>query len=398
MIIPRVSTSLREHKEEVKVGKVGIVSLSFLSLFVCICLALVSNETLANLFEHLKYPVLLVCAVIFFLSSKIYFVGVVSAASYLFFLFFTLFFTVFNSPDLDSVLAFFGYMVLLVFWGCSQTRFGFRWYVSFFSSTIFYLVWAHVILSAVFVLSPSAYSIGKGQFSAYMTNPNAYAGLTGLFLVLAMSRLTSLYRREFVVNAFLCLLLGVFLILSGSRATLLSAFVAFLVTHNKLSWKVTALVVGAALAVLIYFSSYFDSVLGYTILNRDLLEDTGRGRRLDLYLGQILENSFIFGTGLSEEGGRIKSDLAYMDVILFSGIGSIGFFLFLGLGFYHAIKAAVRGYLFLLPILVYVILLSLFEGYLANVVTVPTIVFYIFHGVSLAVSKGGVKDHSMTKT
>lgn len=364
------------------VSRYALITTLFLALFLSISLALSSNSLLSSFFNSLKYVSLVIFSVAFFLLSRSYRVDLLSLWGYLFFCFFTLFFTLINEPDSQSLLVFFGYLMLLMAWVSAQSALGASWSIRFFSDNLYFISIFHLILSLVFVFDTDAYTIIKGQYKGYMNNPNAFAGVTGVLLVLTLSQLNLGQRRGPILQLVFIGFLGIFLVLAGSRAVLLCSFLAFLCINIKMKLKVSIATVGIGVAAFIYLGAFLDGIAGPNSLNRDIMENTGRGEILQGYLCQLIERSLFFGTGLSELGGRIKSELAYVDALLFSGVGALGLFLFIITGLVHSFKASKAGFSFLFPTMVYVFTLSFFEGYLSNVMATPTVIFYIFHGAS----------------
>lgn len=368
-------------------SRYNLITILFLALFVSIALALSSNSSISSFFNLFKYVSLVIFAIAFVLLSRFYRLDLLSLWGYLFFCFFTLFFTLLNEPDPQSLLVFFGYLILLLVWISAQSFVGAKWTIKFFNDRLYLICLFHLIFSFFYIFDVNAYTLFKGQYKGYMGNPNAYAGVTAVLLVLTISQLKLEQRGRFLSQLVLVGLLGVFLILAGSRAALLCTFLAFLCTNIKMKFKVSIAVSGIAVAAFIYLGSVLDGLVGQNALNRDLMENTGRGEILQGYLYQLIERSLFFGTGLSELGGRIKSELAYVDALLFSGVGALGLFLFIIMGLVHSFKASRAGFGFMFPTMVLVFTLSFFEGYLSNVMAVPTVIFYIFHGVSFYLSR-----------
>ena len=122
-------------------------------------------------------------------------------------------------------------------------------------------------------------------------------------------------------------------------------------------------------------------VLGYIdfslITDRELTEDTGRNLIIDDYLNKFSETYFLLGTGVSINAGRFKSELAYLDVILMSGIGAIGFFIYLIRSLYFSVRhsRAIVGWPEIL--FLYISIVSLVEGYVSNIASILSILFYM---------------------
>lgn len=365
----------------VKLRRATVLTFFFVFLSISVVAGLSSNDVVAATIGPLKYPALVFLSMSFLIFGKSFYVDRISLFGYFFFLFFVLLFTLISEPDSDSILVFFGYLLLLLMWFGAQSKFVVLWSYNYLYASLLFFSILHISFSFYLIFDLSSYSFGKGQFLGYLNNPNAYGGVTGLLLVFFLSSLGQRSGREFFAFSGLCFFLGVFAILSGSRATLLCVFFAFLLTNNKPLWKFTSSALGLFLAFILYVKGALSSVTGSETLNRDVFEDTGRGRILQGYLIEVYDRFLLWGTGLSESGGRIKTELAYLDLLLFSGVGFWGFLFFVLAGVFYAYK--VRAYFpVLFPCMVYIGLQSFFEGYLSNVMSVLTLIFYILHGVA----------------
>lgn len=359
-----------------------LITFVFLLLVLSVTLSLSSIEGVSTFSNSSKYIFLAVFSLVLSLLSNSYSVSKLPFLSYIFFLWFVLLFTAINYPDLASLMTVFGYFLLLMIWVSIQSRTGIGWFLQFVKTPLMTLVALHVLFSIFLLFDTNSFTVGKGQFLGYMNNPNAYAGVTGLLLVLLLSKSIpkiSWHRFLYLMASFF---LFVFSILSGSRGVMLSLGVVFFLSNfNALTKLLVAAVVFLAI-FLFYVTNIIDNYIGIDILTRDLLENTGRSEMAVLYFNQIFDASILVGTGLSEQGGRFKTELSYFDVWLFSGIGAIGFLVFVMYGLYCSYKIQDRYGMYLFPVMVYIAVLSIFEGYISNVVSNVTFVFYIIHGVS----------------
>ena len=101
---------------------------------------------------------------------------------------------------------------------------------------------------------------------------------------------------------------------------------------------------------------------------RDIFEESGRELLFEVYKNYVFENLLV-GADLGEASGKIKSELSYLNIILFSGIGAQGFAVFFSRGCSHIIILTVKynsgGWT--VAVFVYIVISSIFEGYAASV-------------------------------
>lgn len=304
----------------------------------------------------------------------------VSVVALAWFIFFVLLFTTINSPDVSALSILVGYVVCLIFYIVSSAA-----HQNLFRSVDRFLVIFAIVFSLVnvpFVFDPSAYSAVKNQFSGILANANAFSGLCGFLFVFCLSKFYEethfLRRTGFLL---VVVVMSLYMLLSSSRGAMLAAFlsVCFIpLTKTSKSFIVVA-VLGYALMK--WLSSNSDAGFGFA--DRDFFEETGRGDLLALYMQKITDSAFI-GVGLSEASGRIKSELSYLDIILFSGVGALGFFVFIGRGVYFSVINTFglrrASFSWPIPIYIYICIASIFEGYAANIGSVPSIFLYISAG------------------
>lgn len=328
-----------------------------------------------------KYLSLVCFAIVFLLEYRHLGGDALAKLGLYLFLALTIFFTLINDPDGKSLFVIFGYMVCIIIYMVSASIkiTSDAFYEKFM--VIFSVSFAIANFSQIF--NPDAYSLIKSQFTGFLGNANAFSGICGLCLIYLASKLlgaSGLKKRLYFLS--LIILYATYVVLAGSRTAILALVFAMFFLGIKSITRVYMLV-GIACLVCVYF--YFGGLIGLNIggfSSRDLFEETGRGGIFDNYVKEISEWGFI-GTGLGEHSGRIKSEISYLDLILFSGVGVLGFFIFLLRTYYFSFVMLYkyRSGGWFIPIFAYITFSSIFEGYAANVVSLPSIFLYISAGL-----------------
>lgn len=365
----------------------------FLALFsALVVLSLMSTFEKNAIFTTAKYLSLVVFVAIYLLDVGRIDGDLSILSGLVYFLVFSILFTMINNPDVKSILVIFGYVACLVIYiisssGKIELRIRFETFLNLF--TILFM-----LVTLPQILNPDAYSINRGQFTGLLGNANAFAGLSGLCFVYVLSTMT--LRSGLAGYLFwltILILYSIFIALAGSRGVILSVVFAFFFMNIKPAIKLFAIIalLGVAGAYL-YLGDSFQIGFG-GLAKRSLGESTGRGDLFWQYVEQISERMLV-GTGLSESSGRIKSELSYLDLVLFSGVGVFGYFVFLFRTYYFALITPLRKQLgvWVVPIFSYVTFSSIFEGYAANVVSLPSIFLYITAGFIYASSRQGKKQ------
>ena len=194
-----------------------------------------------------------------------------------------------------------------------------------------------------------------------------------VFLFLRVKKNNNIFRYLIIIS------FGVFLLLAASRGAILSVFLAIIIYFLRYINIRNAFFI--AFFVLLFLLIGSGLVLGYIdfslITDREITEDTGRNLIIDDYLNKFSETYFLLGTGVSINAGRFKSELAYLDVILMSGIGAIGFFIYLIRSLYFSVRhsRAIFGWPEIL--FLYISIVSLVEGYVSNIASILSILFYM---------------------
>lgn len=291
-----------------------------------------------------------------------------------FFIFIISFFTIIKITDFQDIIVLLGYILCYFLY----------YFLSTTNSTIhlnlrnylFYLSFLFVMFNALFLFDASAYSLGKGQFKGFYNNANAFTGLCGLFFVLSFSIFSSIEEKG---KKYLCLILmgvlSVYLLLGGSRGAILSTTVAsFFLLITSRNKKILIFLCSLLVILLIVFK---DSLF-IDVPDRNIFEDTGRKAIFLDYWAELQERYFYIGTGVSLDAGRIKTELSYLDVFLMSGfIGFIGFIIFIIRSIYLSFALINRESVWLTTIYIYIVFISIFEGYAANIMSLISLLFYI---------------------
>jgi hypothetical protein len=310
---------------------------------------------------------------------------------YYFFLFFSILFTLISGPDAHALFAIAGYFLCFLIYLIGSSDSGDLLKIIEKSTMAAAIVFA--ALNVFFVFDPNSYSLVKGQFSGLLDNANAFAGLAGLFFVfLVACGLKEDRKSKRVGVAMLVALYGFYILIAGSRGVLLAIAAALIFLDVRSIVRVSAIATMFLLGVVLALNAGFTQIELGGFAQRDIFEQSGRGELLDLYIAEIFGRSLV-GTGLGEASGRIKSELSYLDIVLFSGIGALGFAVFLGRTFLIAAKLTFKyregGWI--VVVFAYVVVASIFEGYAANVMSLPTLLLYLVSGLIYASSKRKVR-------
>ena len=285
-------------------------------------------------------------------------------------------FTVINSPSFVDLAALAGYIILyIIYYFLSKSDVDIRNYL------MRALVCAGVLfvfLNVPFIFDPAAYSVLKQQFKGVFDNANAFTGLSGLFFIIFLYLFSIASNGLLRISyAFFMVFLAFFLFLGFSRGALLStgiacAYLLFMLGLRKSMFLFFLLFFSAAL----YF--WLEISIFEAAFSRGFFEATGRESIFNSYISELYERYYFFGTGVSIESGRIKSELAYLDVFLMTGfLGMAGLLFFIFRTFYMSCFVASVDSCWLVAIYIYIITSSLFEGYIANIFSLNSILFYI---------------------
>ncbi|HQT18911.1 hypothetical protein [Acidovorax sp.] len=297
----------------------------------------------------------------------------------IFFCLMTIIFTLLNLEGVKDVIVASGYVVCALIFYLSSKNSKKITLLTRMSLIIPGLVF--LVINLFYIFDSTAYTIHKNQFTGFLSNANALAGLLGLFCVVFIVEFNGAQERKlkllFLVAFGLC---GFLLFLAGSRGAILSVFLVLIYLILKFKSGDKFLLFGVLLAI-ISITYYIASASQFSGADRDLFEESGRQGIFAAYMEKFSENYFVLGTGVSQDAGRIKSELSYFDILLFSGVGSIGFFLFLISSLRQATRVKDEHLMWASASFIYIFIISFFEGYAANIASIPSLLFYLLPGI-----------------
>lgn len=241
-----------------------------------------------------------------------------------------------------------------------------------------------IILSTLMIFSSTAYE--DSRFVGIFANPNAMAGFSCLFGVtffrkyLCDSDSTKKTKYYFIILTVVFILI----LLTKSRASLgvvFSIITVVFFTRKNVKTVNKILATGLILSMFIGMYSYISSI-SHSDLNMTQRELSDVSNRMPILNGQIESflNSPLIGAGLVIDKNNHKSryggELSYTDILSFSGV--IGFFLLFFVITFTLIHLYRRRQSdnYLLLVFVSILLLSLFEGYISNVGSIITFMFW----------------------
>lgn len=330
-------------------------------------------------YADIKYTLISATAVIIFLFKKNTGCDSVSAIGLTFFLLFTSVFTLCNQFEPESAAILLGYYVAALFFfgacgdkGCLGLA---------IEKSLYIFGISYAICNSIQIFSPESYSDGKLQFQGTMANANALAGLSGLFFLFYFFGVRSCKKWK-IFDLALSALYAIFMFMAMSRGAILSAALVWLICNSRKKDKRTILLGAFLLMILIgLLAGNMDT---FSIFGRDITESTGRGDILNEYLSEYQNTYLIFGTGVSPNSGRLKTELSYADIILFSGVGALGFFLFLFRSLYIVFISTSDRSRSYQAVFLYIIIISILEGYAANVASMLSLLMYIIPGLAFS--------------
>lgn len=358
---------------------VGFLGLLFIAM---IPLSRFADE--ASVFNVLRYPVVgLFVSYVAIYSGRLSGDGA-AIGGFIWFLLWGVFFTGFQSPDLHSTLLPIGFLCLLLLYCCGAAEAGPAVGRVVFS---YFLVFACLFSFANFtqIGNPNAYSYGKFQFTGLLDNPNAFGNLCAFSVIFMIGYLRFMKLGKFLQSlvSVSLLLLCFMIFLNFSRASLLFIFVGVAMMPMSARFKVILGLSGFVVVSLfiVIWLNFSPGELAFE--RRAILEETGRVVIFQNYMHALDQKLVVIGTGFSPEGGRIKSELAYLDLLLSTGVGAVGMFIFLLAAAFYSYRARFNAMgAIIWPLVAAMLVLGLVEGYLANVMSVLTIMFYFCAGVA----------------
>lgn len=368
------------------ITKIKYIKIKFLYLSISttfIFLLLDASRLDISKFGFLKYFFIGSLAFITLLiNAKKIIIDTISSIGLYFFLIFTSIYTFTNQLDLESIIILLGYWTAALIFTSSTTNHNIT--EKSLDKTMYFTGVATAAINIFSLIDPAAYTIHKNQFTGVFNNPNFLAGISSCYLLY-------FFFREKSKNSLLDYLIAiVFLILiinTFSRSSILSITLVYIIFYSRRNILISILILFLAFSALYYLSNNMDYA---KLANRDLLEDTGRIDILNRYIAALKETFLITGTGVNTEHGRIKSELSYLDIILFSGVGAMGFFVFIGRSIYLIIKDQNSSWSWIEAVYLNVIIISLFEGYAANVASIPSLLLYLLSAI--LISKRRIKN------
>lgn len=290
-----------------------------------------------------------------------------------FFLLFTSFYTILESSDLDVLVVLSGYWVAAFIYVVSVSLDPLLEKSLTKAMTIAGVIFLAFNLS--YLSDPQAYSLQKQQYAGIFLNANFLAGITSCFLLFFFFKKRNDHRLLVIVD-FLAIAVSVVLLAATfSRGAILSVVSVFLLYFAK---KGFFRAVFFALIILFFVYFLITGLIDYSgLANRDILEETGRSVIFRTYLDAFQETYLIVGTGVALDSGRIKSELSYLDVMLFAGVGFWGLFLFVGRSIYFVFKQSIQMWSWVEVVFLNIVVISFFEGYAANIASMPSMLFYM---------------------
>lgn len=246
---------------------------------------------------------------------------------------------------------------------------------AFYYTSLFF-----ILVSGIFIFSGSAYE--GGRFNGVFSNTNALAGIATLFLVILLYKYQD--RRTYL-SLFLILLTILIIFLTKSRtalATLAILFIIYTIINNKggLFFKGGLLIL--ILSVIINIQEIFlilansMSIDGASSEFRSFNNFDNRMLIIERQLFSFI-NSPIIGVGVvidrNDIFSRFAGESTYLDLLSMSGIlGTTLFFLII----IKNLKLFLYNSHLLFLILLTILLLSIFEGYISNVGSVITLMYW----------------------
>lgn len=228
-----------------------------------------------------------------------------------------------------------------------------------------------LLFSVLLILSSSAW--GNGRFSGVFHNPNTLGAISTLCAICSFVLFIRTKKKLYLF--FYILAVSILLLVQSRSAYLAFALITIFISVKK--YKFTAvmylLVIIASITILSKMVSMFQNE-SFSTRDIKLHVDASRQNIFSKHIELFLEKP-IFGQGLSEgeggSGGRFPAELAYTDILSFSGIiGSAGFFiailLALYLGYQSLIdkKVEVEGSFYLFAA---ILIMSIGDGYISNI-------------------------------
>lgn len=367
-----------------------LVGIAFLIAISVIILPLTRAGSLLQVSDNIKYVALSTFVLMSLVANGSLSGSRVALISYIFFIVSTAIFTAITTGVDDlSLFSLFGYILLLLMYSSFASQ---RGLASAMAIRV-YLCFAalpFLLINFMQLSNPDAYTFGKFQFMGYLTNPNTLAYLSNVLFIALFSILqeSSTPRWIKIYTGLLSVCLGMIILFSFSRSGMLSLVLAITILPITLRRRVISFATVILFSAIILAALYFSDRLPTILPERSILEDTGRTRLLGEYISELAKSGVLIGVGLGFESGRIKSELAYLDLLLFSGIGTIGFIIFwvMGLRSAYGVRSVYFGS-FVFSYIAVLLIGGLFEGHIANIVSPASLLGYVIAGAAYRLSR-----------
>ena len=228
-----------------------------------------------------------------------------------------------------------------------------------------YVLSIAVLLSLPLLFTSNGYA--GGRYTGLFLNANSMGACSA---ILATIIITTPANEKSKFETFVLFSALISLIFTQSRTSCLSLIITIcLYFFIKRCYKqIFYLLISVSLSLFIVFVLLYD-VGDFSV--RDIFEQTGRELYINTYIDKFLEAPLI-GCGLSNDGliGRLKTELAYFDILTFSGlIGFLSLLIVLCRSVCWGIKNSQsnnRYDIYIYPVIC-ILTMSIGEGFLSNV-------------------------------
>lgn len=244
-----------------------------------------------------------------------------------------------------------------------------------------------VLSSSLFIFEPPYW--GGTRFKGLFDNTNSLGSIavfSSVFCAYLLDR-----HRNYVSASVLAISLIIIMFTQsrGAMLGLISAF--FIIILTRFSMKNSLVFIFFSGLTYFGFESLAKILINFEARNVELSLDMARYEMFINYL-DIFQSQPLLGTGLStsEYGlGRFKSELAYFDILGYSGlIGLIFFLLALTVRcvkFYYSVNGLYLYEKYSFACFFAILVMSIGDGYVSNIGNPLSIFFWLFLGVALKV-------------
>lgn len=245
-----------------------------------------------------------------------------------------------------------------------------------------------IMVSVFYVFSPDGW--GGSRFRGVYANTNGLGSIGVIALI--YSFMWNMYTKSNISKLFI-LLSSVSILATQSRGALLGlvAFIfLFCLLHRKI--KIILLFSLVLSSVVLSYSAFIDLVNpNYQSRSYELKLDSARSKMLATHIDKFMEKP-LFGQGMSVDengGGRLPSELAYTDILSFSGIiGFLGITLAIAFKLFESFRVALTSKLEFYDecafyIFFCVIIMSLGDGYISNLGNPISLFYWMYLGLKV---------------